>query len=531
MLYGCKGLAVCCKVLKVCVILKCESRRHEKRDRTETLTLPELGTTTHPTGNHSRNGKVKIPGSCFLCKTIIKALFNYVRKRYSQKYSHETSPSADLTFGEWFNVSADILHGEFFPQTTQPQYETGMLQESYYVEMTHKKSNHTEDSQFLKCFICKKVVNSIIKRLKRRIQKVSFISELLNALLTCCDCNNYAYSPSFFTVVADSCAVSHEPRMKNMRQNELMSLSDSSPHEQGDDEEQKLWRICHQFVKAYQPLCMSRVMKIHKTVMNFLYPNSSPYDACVKFKMLTFAERGGCFSLMKPEMKNLALSSPSNTRDQLEGQRKISAPPKWQKNPVLCCTCQDFVNTASPKIDLKIQTKINKICNMLIPAMKTKCMRFGANLKRKILLSLFPGKTSRDTFIAHGERWSSDADLQKEFEKIEASLQEAVQGNSTWNIPYKCCMCKESLRLTRFLIMNEMQENLHVFCNLCKTAVYKMMVLVKKRIDQEIKILCGKSKYSRKTCKQQANKYKALLIRWIFHAKNARESCVNMHLC
>ncbi|KAF7704790.1 hypothetical protein HF521_021862 [Silurus meridionalis] len=112
---------------------------------------------------------------------------------------------------------------------------------------------------------------------------------------------------------------------------------------------------------------------------------------------VTFAERGGCFSLMKPEMKNLALSSPSNTRDQLEGQRKISAPPKWQKNPVLCCTCQDFVNTASPKIDLKIQTKINKICNMLIPAMKTKCMRFGANLKRKILLSLFPGKTSRDT--------------------------------------------------------------------------------------------------------------------------------------
>ncbi|KAF7704787.1 hypothetical protein HF521_021859 [Silurus meridionalis] len=67
------------------VILKCESRRHEKRDRTETLTLPELGTTTHPTGNHSRNGKVKIPGSCFLCKTIIKALFNYVRKRYSQE--------------------------------------------------------------------------------------------------------------------------------------------------------------------------------------------------------------------------------------------------------------------------------------------------------------------------------------------------------------------------------------------------------------------------------------------------------------
>ncbi|KAF7704788.1 hypothetical protein HF521_021860 [Silurus meridionalis] len=68
-------------------------------------------------------------------------------------------------------LCSDILHGEFFPQTTQPQYETGMLQESYYVEMTHKKSNHTEDSQFLKCFICKKVVNSIIKRLKRRIQK------------------------------------------------------------------------------------------------------------------------------------------------------------------------------------------------------------------------------------------------------------------------------------------------------------------------------------------------------------------------
>ncbi|KAF7704791.1 hypothetical protein HF521_021863 [Silurus meridionalis] len=72
--------------------------------------------------------------------------------------------------------------------------------------------------------------------------------------------------------------------------------------------------------------------------------------------------------------------------------------------------------------------------------------------------------------IAHGERWSSDADLQKEFEKIEASLQEAVQGNSTWNIPYKCCMCKESLRLTRFLIMNEMQEKAEAICSLLLSA-------------------------------------------------------------
>ncbi|KAK2843820.1 hypothetical protein Q7C36_012035 [Tachysurus vachellii] len=75
----------------------------------------------------------------------------------------------------------------------------------------------------------------------------------------------------------------------------------------------------------------------------------------------------------------------------------FSAPPKWQKNQILCCTCQDFVKQTTPKVHLKLQQNINKFCNMFTPHVKNKCLGFGGKLKEKILKFLFPGKNIRDT--------------------------------------------------------------------------------------------------------------------------------------
>ncbi|KAF5904209.1 uncharacterized protein DAT39_006031, partial [Clarias magur] len=61
------------------------------------------------------------------------------------------------------------------------------------------------------------------------------------------------------------------------------------------------------------------------------------------------------YSHMKP---NMTLSSSSIKMGQHEGNPKTAMhapPPKWQKNPLFCCTCQDFVKQAKPKLILKIQ--------------------------------------------------------------------------------------------------------------------------------------------------------------------------------
>ncbi|KAF4084439.1 hypothetical protein AMELA_G00128700 [Ameiurus melas] len=73
-------------LLAFTVILKCESCRHERclRYGTETLPLSELGTKTPPNGHHSRDGKAKIPGSCFLCKAVVKALKNYSSGQFTR---------------------------------------------------------------------------------------------------------------------------------------------------------------------------------------------------------------------------------------------------------------------------------------------------------------------------------------------------------------------------------------------------------------------------------------------------------------
>ncbi|MCI4382311.1 hypothetical protein PGIGA_G00013410 [Pangasianodon gigas] len=74
-------------------------------------------------------------------------------------------------------------------------------------------------------------------------------------------------------------------------------------------------------------------------------------------------------------------------------------------------------------------------------------------------------------------------------------------------------------------------QDVHIVCRMCKKAVKKLMIVVIKQIDKEIRILCSKSKHSQNTCKQHAYKYMSLLIHWIFNGRNAKESCIHMHLC
>ncbi|KAK3563460.1 hypothetical protein QTP86_028883 [Hemibagrus guttatus] len=124
-----------------------------------------------------------------------------------------------------------------------------------------------------------------------------------------------------------------------------------------------------------------------------------------------------------------------------------------------------------------MQLKIKKFCNMFIQSVKNKCLSFGAKLKRKIVQTIFPGKIPRDTcqkiklFVVRSEQRSNELALLPEFEKVNASLQEVVRAfqNSAWKLPYKCCMCKESVRMTRFLIMNAIQEKAEEVCNLIKS--------------------------------------------------------------
>ncbi|KAF4084440.1 hypothetical protein AMELA_G00128710 [Ameiurus melas] len=195
-----------------------------------------------------------------------------------------------------------------------------------------------------------------------------------------------------------------------------------------------------------------------------------------------FAEHGG-FSIhsnMKLKLKNLALSSSSIMRDQHEGDLKIgtyAAPPKWQKNPLFCCTCQDFVTKTKPKVDSKIQLKIYKFCNMFIQNVKKTCLD-------KAFLAC--------SVIGHGERRSDESDLQWEVEELTASLQEVALGayeNSTWKLPYKCCMCKESLRTARFLIMSEIQAKAENICSLVKSVREQCMSKAKMYSDKIVRAL------------------------------------------
>ncbi|MCI4382313.1 hypothetical protein PGIGA_G00013430 [Pangasianodon gigas] len=111
-------------------------------------------------------------------------------------------------------------------------------------------------------------------------------------------------------VVAESCDVSYEPRLKNERENELLSRNDSSPHERDDVNKKgkirclvcrklikrtmpsvsrklkkKLDSACHIFINFHQHSCMKKAAEIHKAMMEFWFPKKNPLLACRKLNM------------------------------------------------------------------------------------------------------------------------------------------------------------------------------------------------------------------------------------------------------
>ncbi|KAG7328673.1 hypothetical protein KOW79_008617 [Hemibagrus wyckioides] len=225
----------------------------------------------------------------------------------------------------------------------------------------------------------------------------------------------------FCSVVADTWAVPHEPSLKNKTEEKLLMRSDGSPLKDDDKNKKgmrclvcrhfmrktmpsvsrnlrkKLEAACHNFADFHLKYCMKKALELHRKVMEFIFPKKNPKLANMSSVILlgflltisvVFAEHGG-FS-----------NSSHIMTDQHDGILNIAAftaPPKWQKNPIVCCTCQDFVKITKPKTDLKMQLKINKFCNMFTQRVKIKCLQIGAKLKRKIVEKIFPGKIPRDT--------------------------------------------------------------------------------------------------------------------------------------
>lgn len=148
--------------------------------------------------------KVKVHFANFvvyiLC--ILKCLFS----SYQVNLSDICYFLTHLKYMTWNRVWTDLSHGEFFRQNPEisDETETEMLNTSFSVELTDGKNNHTEvcytlrlfnngdcvyefvnhfqilfqDSQLLRCFICKKVVNAIIKRVNKKLQKVKMFTYL-----------------------------------------------------------------------------------------------------------------------------------------------------------------------------------------------------------------------------------------------------------------------------------------------------------------------------------------------------------------
>ncbi|KAG7328671.1 hypothetical protein KOW79_008615 [Hemibagrus wyckioides] len=107
-------------LLAVTVILHCESRRHEEhlRSETETSTLSELGNNTHPSDHHHRDGAKKKIGSCFVCKTIVQGLMNYVGGRYDRRTAalcHMFLPNLRRKCQSKFYELRPILMRKLFP--------------------------------------------------------------------------------------------------------------------------------------------------------------------------------------------------------------------------------------------------------------------------------------------------------------------------------------------------------------------------------------------------------------------------------
>ncbi|KAL7873755.1 hypothetical protein AOLI_G00128260 [Acnodon oligacanthus] len=105
-------------------------------------------------------------------------------------------------------------------------------------------------------------------------------------------------------------------------------------------------------------------------------------------------------SHVKHELEMLTQSVPGIMRDWKQEHSQtasLAAPPKWQRNPVFCCVCQDIIKQTKPKIYRKIQTQVNKICSKFIKGVKEKCENLGTRFRNKVLKMLFPGPTPKDT--------------------------------------------------------------------------------------------------------------------------------------
>ncbi|KAB5561952.1 hypothetical protein PHYPO_G00012390 [Pangasianodon hypophthalmus] len=164
-------------LLAFIVTVKCESQ-HERRllYRTETVTLSELRTKTHSAGNHSHDGGARIPGICYVCREIVKALRNYIKAQFKQKSYTLCGKFVPKLRKKCRNKAKNLetkLMSKLFSQNERAIYETetGTLIKSFSVKRAHGKNNHTEDSRFIKCLICRIAVNSVRRRINARIQK------------------------------------------------------------------------------------------------------------------------------------------------------------------------------------------------------------------------------------------------------------------------------------------------------------------------------------------------------------------------
>ncbi|KAK2843819.1 hypothetical protein Q7C36_012034 [Tachysurus vachellii] len=229
----------------------------------------------------------------------------------------------------FFLLTSGILHGEIFPQNpqTQDETETGMFHKSFFVDPRHGISNHTEDLRFLKCAICKKIVNSIIKRVDRRIKETTFkvCLSFLKKYRHKCFKKLKKLRPKLINgifpeggrgtcwrmeiLVADSCAVTHEPSLKNKTEKKLLIRIDSSPSKREDVNKKVLKCIacmrfmkktmpsfsrnlrknliaaCDNFADSHRQFCIKEAVKFYEAVMDFVYPNKNARLACTKLNM------------------------------------------------------------------------------------------------------------------------------------------------------------------------------------------------------------------------------------------------------
>ncbi|KAL7861513.1 hypothetical protein SRHO_G00129540 [Serrasalmus rhombeus] len=177
--------------------------------------------------------------------------------------------------------------------------------------------------------------------------------------------------------------------------------------------------LCMKFRRELRKQCLIKAQEYKDKVINTLF-SGGPKRTCQKYNAFTANS-----SRQKTESKTLTLHDyvPDKDKDDDKGGKllrcfvckrlmrrvipsisqkihkmaSLAAPPKWQRNPVFCCVCQDIIKQTKPKINNKIQMQVNKICSKFIKVVKGKCENLGSRLRNKLLKVLFPGPTPKDT--------------------------------------------------------------------------------------------------------------------------------------